>query len=412
MATANIVGNIPEPDQLYGRDELIANLWRQIRNNNILLLAPRRFGKSGVMRHVLLRPSPGFLPVYLDLEDVDSPQEFVWRVTRELLSHDKLRECLQSARRLPAVFQDWITGTFEEAEFEGARVKFKDALAQDWHTAARRLLLEMEKARETLLFIFDELPAMLEAFGAVSDKQACDFLAWFRSVRLQQKDQLRRHRFVVGGSTGIDLILKRLAHTDKLNDFERLYVEPIQSDVAARLAQNLAKSLDIDLTPELVDQLLARIGPAVPYFIHLLFSQLAQLPAGQRKPLTAEVLDEVYTRRVLGPTCKHYFDYYRTRLRRYGDAGERSAIAMLRSVAEAPHGRASASALYDVYRKTRKRGASEQEFDELVADLECDWYLALDVRTNEYYFLVEVMRDWWLRWYGSRRRANQVRRRR
>ncbi|MBM4094542.1 MAG: hypothetical protein FJ276_34825 [Planctomycetes bacterium] len=258
MATANIVGNIPEPDQLYGRDELIANLWRQIRNNNVLLLAPRRFGKSGVMRHVLLRPSPGFLPVYLDLEDVDSPQEFVWRVTRELLSHDKLRECLQSARRLPAIFQDWITGTFEEAEFEGARVKFKDALAQDWHTAARRLLLEMEKARETLLFIFD---------------------------------------------------------------------------------------------------------------------------------------------------------YYRTRLRRYGDAGERSAIAMLRAVAEAPHGRASASALYDVYRKTRKRGASEQEFDELVADLECDWYLALDVRTNEYYFLVEVMRDWWLRWYGSRRRQGQSARR-
>jgi hypothetical protein len=67
MATANIVGNIPEPEQLYGRDDLIANLWRQIGSNNILLLAPRRFGKSGVMRHVLLRPRPGFLPIYLDL---------------------------------------------------------------------------------------------------------------------------------------------------------------------------------------------------------------------------------------------------------------------------------------------------------------------------------------------------------
>ena len=47
MDTANIVGNIPEPDQLYGRDELIANLWRQIQSNNILLLAPRRFGRVG-----------------------------------------------------------------------------------------------------------------------------------------------------------------------------------------------------------------------------------------------------------------------------------------------------------------------------------------------------------------------------
>jgi len=406
--TTNIVGNIPEPDQLYGREELILTLWRQVQANNILLLAPRRFGKSGIMRHVLLKPRPGFLPLYIDLEDVDSPQEFVWRVTKELLAHDKLRSFLQSARRLPNVVRDWLKDTFDEAEFEGMKVKFKETLAEDWHTSARRLLVEMEKADEIVLFIFDELPAMLESLAATSDKQVCEFLAWFRAVRLQQKDQLRRHRFVVGGSTGIDLILRRLQHTDKLNDFERLYVEPISYEEAARLALDLGRSLDVDVTPELIRRLLAHIGPAVPYFIHLLFSQLAQLPASQRRPLTAEVLDDIYTRRVLGPACKHYFDYYRTRLRRYGEAGERSAIAMLRAVAESGHGRASASALYDAYRKARKRGANEQEFDELVADLECDWYLALDVRTNEYFFQVDVMRDWWLRWYGSRRRARDA----
>jgi hypothetical protein len=61
--------------------------------------------------------------------------------------------------------------------------------------------------------------------------------------------------------------------------------------------------------------------------------------------------------------------------------------------------------LYDVYRKARKRGATETEFDELLADLECDWYLVLDVHTNEYSFMLHVMRDWWKRWYGSPRRA-------
>jgi hypothetical protein len=59
-----------------------------------------------------------------------------------------------------------------------------------------------------------------------------DFLAWFRTVRLERKDKLRRHRFIVGGSTGIDLILRRLNAPDKLNDFERLYVEPISEAYA------------------------------------------------------------------------------------------------------------------------------------------------------------------------------------
>ena len=67
MPTRNIGGNVPEPDELYGREEFIAHLWRQIKGNNILLLAPRRFGKTGIMRHVLMRPLPGYLPVYLEL---------------------------------------------------------------------------------------------------------------------------------------------------------------------------------------------------------------------------------------------------------------------------------------------------------------------------------------------------------
>ena len=126
--TRNIVGNIPEPDELYGREELIEHLWRQIQGNNILLLVPRRFGKSGVMRHVLQKPRQGYLPISLDLEDVDSPGEFVWRVTNELLSRNKLRSALQSARQLPGVLGDWVKGTFDEVGFEGAKVKFKDAV--------------------------------------------------------------------------------------------------------------------------------------------------------------------------------------------------------------------------------------------------------------------------------------------
>jgi AAA+ ATPase superfamily predicted ATPase len=95
--TRNLIGQIPEPDELYGREEFIDLLWQLIGGNNILLLAPRRFGKSGVMRHILMRPRSGFLPLSFELEDVDSPEEFVWRVTRELLKHDVLQSLLSKA---------------------------------------------------------------------------------------------------------------------------------------------------------------------------------------------------------------------------------------------------------------------------------------------------------------------------
>jgi hypothetical protein len=147
------------------------------------------------------------------------------------------------------------------------------------------------------------------------------------------------------------------------------------------------------------------IGPRVPYFIHLLFSQLAQLRPEQKQPVTDATVRQVYANQVLGRACKHYFDHYRDRLSRYGKPLERAAMAVLRAVAEAPQGRVGGSALFDTYRKARGKGATEAEFDELLADLECDWYLSLDPQTNEFYFMVNVMRDWWRRWYGARRRG-------
>ena len=62
--TRSLVGLFPEPEELYGREDFINHLWRMLEANNILLLAPRRFGKSGVMRHVLLHPRSGYLRTF------------------------------------------------------------------------------------------------------------------------------------------------------------------------------------------------------------------------------------------------------------------------------------------------------------------------------------------------------------
>ncbi len=396
--TRNIVGNVPEPHELYGREHLIEHLWRQLHGNNILLLAPRRFGKTGVMNQVLEEPQEGFQPVYLDLEDVDTPAEFVWRITYEVLRQSTLRKCLDGIRGLREKIGDWVKDTFDEVGFEGAKVSFKASIETSWQETARRLLIELEKADPTLIFIFDEFPSMLSAMAKRhSEDEAREFIAWFRTVRMQRRDKLRRHRFILGGSTGIDTILRRLSASDKLNDFERLYVEPIPLEDAKRLVLDLATSMNIDITDDMVPCILDLIGPAVPYFIHLLFSQLGQLPLQKRSPLSSETLKEIYQERILGPTCKSYFDYYRTRLDRYEKSLGRVAIAVLREVAS--QGRIGASALFDIYQKARKKGASEVEFSELMAELECDWYLTLNPTTNEYHFMLDIMRDWWQRWY-------------
>ena len=111
---------------------------------------------------------------------------------------------------------------------------------------------------------------------------ARDFLAWFRTVRLEQKDVLRRHRFIVAGSVGIDQILRKLGAADKLVDFARLTVEPLDETTAHRLASDLAHSYSINSNDAIMGRLFELIGAPVPYFIHIFISQIAQLPLAQR----------------------------------------------------------------------------------------------------------------------------------
>ena len=292
----------------------------------------------------------------------------------------------------------WVANTFDEVEFEGAKVKFKEQIREDWRDAARRMLAELEKAETTVIFMFDELPAMLDRMIEKRGEAAArDFLAWFRTIRLEQKDVLRRHRFIVAGSVGIDQILRKLGAADKLVDFARLTVEPLDHATAQKLAEDLAQSFQITWNELFSPKLFELIGAPVPYFIHIFFSQLGQLPLAKRRQFAMADLEEIYQERVLGPTCRHYFNHYSQRLTRYGKTGEKTALAVLRAVANQK--RISRLVLYDIYRKSRGRNANDQEFDELMADLEYDWYLRLDPDTNEFFFRLKVMQDWWHRWY-------------
>jgi hypothetical protein len=402
MTIRSLPGGVPEPDELFGREHLIQCVWDLLAGNNIYLVAPRRFGKTGVMAHVLKRPREGFLPVYLDVEDVHDPDRFASELIAALLEHDKLRSTLSAAKGLPSGLMDFLTSRVHKVRTDYFEVELKDLIHDTWKESAKALILEMEKAKDTLIFIIDEFPQFIDN---IERKHGADgaraFLEWFRSLRMKQKDRLRRFRFILGGSTGIDIILRRLEVSDKLNDCFRVPVEAISKEAAEGLLKGLAERYKLTFTPEAFTHIFELISPPVPYFLHLLISQLILEEKLRNRDLSPQDIDDVYQRRLLGPTCRAYFEHYRQRLRRYGAGRERAAVAILQEIAQALTGRVSQSGLYDTYRRARGKGLSGLEFDEIMADLESDWYVVLDPPTNEYHYLLSTMKDWWKRYYRT-----------
>ncbi|MBI3268775.1 MAG: hypothetical protein HYZ53_07115 [Planctomycetes bacterium] len=200
----------------------------------------------------------------------------------------------------------------------------------------------------------------------------------------------------------MDLILRRLGLPDRVNDFHRVAVEPLSQEDARILLLGLCEGAGTTLSSAAEREFFRLIDPSIPYFIQLFCDQVAADCGGSGREVTPEDVEAVYRKRVLGPACRHYFDHYRDRLKRYGPARERAARGILDAVARSEQGRVGEAALYDAYLRSRRRNATEDEFNEILADLECEFYLLRNEATNEYYFFLNVMRDWWRRWYPKR----------
>jgi hypothetical protein len=182
MTTRILAGGVPEPEELFGRDHTINYIWEQLRGNNVLLVAP--------MNHLLKRPRSGYVAVYLDAEDVHDPEVFCSNLIAALLEHSKLRTVISGAKSLPKKVADFISNRVGGIKTSGFEIGLREAVGQDWGSITKAPILEMEKGEETVLFIIDEFPQLVENISRKHDDDAARaFLQWFR----------------LGGSTSVDL---------------------------------------------------------------------------------------------------------------------------------------------------------------------------------------------------------------
>jgi len=72
-----VVGGVPRGTDYFGREDLVQSLWQKLARDSILLVAPRRFGKTGAMCRLLDDPRPPFRPLYMDVEDIESAGDFM-----------------------------------------------------------------------------------------------------------------------------------------------------------------------------------------------------------------------------------------------------------------------------------------------------------------------------------------------
>jgi uncharacterized protein len=395
----NRVGAPVRGSDFYGRQFLVELIWEKLRHGNILLAAPRRFGKTSVMYRLIDEPRFDFKVVHADLEHMIEPAELISQLTVQLAKDTRLTRIANGLSYFPKTLWTRFKQTFSEVDLLKVKVKLRDQLRPHWQESGEELFKRIADSENTILFVLDEFPMMIDrmARSAKHREEAKTMLRWLRALRLSPSS--RNVRFLIAGSIGIGHVLNQLGEISAINDFEQVRLEPFSPKLAMGLLTELELSQKTKLSDACKRKMLQLIGTHVPYFIQIIFSEAAKAHAQDGQPITPKKIEQIYRDKVLGVDCKTYFHHYYGRLRDYYQPREEKSIKrILRELAVV--GRLTRDACHQFYREYLGDRSDIEEFNRLMTDLENDFYIRFDTDTPQYEFASKLLRDWWLRHYG------------
>lgn len=375
------------PQDIVGRDALIQDLKDVLEQQSVLLVAERRVGKTHVLEKFKTMAPARWVIIKRDLESVRSGREFVECVMADLYPHLETKTNLRN----------WLQNLGEQAG--GAQfgpIKLPNFTHRPWKQVLYEAIdhLHQNPDIERLIFLWDELPWMLQGIAKTNPTEAMELLDTLRTLRQQSGNKLR---MVFTGSLGLHHIIRTLKTQGyanaPINDMQLVEVKPLSTADAQGLVQRLLT--DSQLQVEHPD-LYARTAQAVdcmPYYIHHVAAALVRTHRGRSEKLDWAAVSATIAQSIQAPHDPWNLQHYEERTQEYYGTQRPQSLALLDALASS----AEPLSMTDAIRRARGThlDVEPQEWQDLIRLLQRDHYLVRDDGGN-LAFKFGVVKRWWV----------------
>jgi hypothetical protein len=367
-----------------GREAELDEVARRLAaGTSVLLMGPRRIGKTELLKHVCDR-SPGLVSARVDLEGLRDVPSAVQRLAEALRDTGKLRHrVIEAVAKLNAL------------ELKGVVRVEKAAASPPW--IAFEELLDAAVAcldkRSTLALLLDEVPWWLDELRRLSPEgEARRALAQLRYLR-QREPRAARLRMVLTGSVGLAGMAEALDASAELNDLDVIELGPLRPEDGAALFEAELAARSIDVARGVADKAY-RLAGGSPHWIRQLASRTPQRAASFTAG-DAELAAALES--LLGPRMRSLFqDEARGHfLRRYGVQQATRLRAVLHAAAWADGPLSTAAALGAALEAGAEGREAAQRLVHLLVD---EFYLQ---QKGDHVHLVNPLFGLWWRKYGG-----------
>ena len=339
MALKLKIGSPVAGEDFFGRNAELRKAETLIEDNNLMLAAPRRVGKTSFAKRLMeVQSAKGWNTIFIDLEEITNTEHFFKAFYDELMtlpeSNDDFKELAEVLNML------------------------------DNHT----------------LIVFDELTVLLESLSALNDgdQMVRTFLNQFRALRSATTEKCS---WLICSSVGVRNFTTQHNLSDTINDVADFDLGAFSDEEATAFVAQLSQSIGVEINGKVTRYMLDKIGWNIPYFIQLI---LSRLPIGE---ISKANIDDAYN----GLLQTGSFDTWHERLNKEYGKNKDAAKLVLQYLCIDAKGKSRDSIYNHVYAKYPT--IESDDFGLLLRALMTDGYL---VRTdNLYRFRSPLLRDYW-----------------
>lgn len=390
----NITGQPVVGDDLYGRGYELRTLWEHLeRGEHVLLLAPRRVGKTSLMLELQRQPHPNWHVIYVDVEGAADASDLFADILAQLASHPKYRRGIENIPGWQAAKNILSATNFSaKAHVGDLKVELASAMREDWHRRADqiRARLAATEAEGRLLIIIDELPFLVSRLVNNGLKQDAELLLSKLREWRQAPDLRSSVATLAGGSIGLEGVVQRAGLSGIINDLVPFHLDSWSCSTARQFLYEVSRGNEFPLGESTIEQVLNLLYDPVPYHIQLFFQALCNECRGNPALLTRELVQSCFEQRLAGASGTAHLDHYAARLEiALGEQERGAALAILARLSRL----ASPTEWATLQELQQLMAGREAAFRSALRVLEADGYIRQD--GERIAFRSNLLRRWW-----------------
>ena len=391
----NIIGQAVVGDDLYGREYELARLWEHFdQGEHVMMFSPRRVGKTSLMLELHRAPRDNWHVINVDVEGGDGPEDCVAAMLAALAADSRYRTRFQ-AIPFSGALRSVLDGLSANVDIGVLRVELKRAIGHEWDRVAAQLqerLINLPHTGRKLLLILDELPILISRMLRSDRSSETDLLL----ARLRQWRQAPAMRgtvhTLVGGSIGLEGVLRRAGLSASINDLVPFRVDPWDRSTAVQFLHELGRDIDFRLGDQAITRILDLLMDPVPYHVQLFVSALRDACKGDASLVSPETIDRCFDQQLAGESGTAHLDHYERRLELALDEQECAMAHSILGLACRSRDGIRVSHL------GRLSGGSAPTFQSVLRDLKADGYVMEG--DGRLVFRSNLLRVWWRKHHG------------